>query len=93
MNLFRKAEPAGTKDLEAIARIKEWTRELLGLEEGAAVMVSELTCTEPGCPPLETVIAVFRLGGGSDKRKLHRAIHEVTRGELAAAWSSSPHQD
>jgi len=27
-----------------------------------AVVVNELACTQPGCPPIETVVALLRAG-------------------------------
>jgi hypothetical protein len=51
-----KAERSDTRVL------KQWVREELDLPEDTTVVVSELTCTEPGCPPLETVVSVFPEG-------------------------------
>ncbi len=45
--------------LEAADRVKEWTRERFSLPEDAAILVTELTCTIQGCPPLETVVAFW----------------------------------
>jgi hypothetical protein len=57
--------------------IKAWVAAALGLEEDATIVVSELSCTEPGCPPLETVIAV-RDRGQRREWKLHVPLAEVT---------------
>lgn len=43
--------------------IKNWTRDYLRLDEEAVVTISELSCTDPGCPLIETVIAVFDAAG------------------------------
>jgi hypothetical protein len=39
--------------------VKRWVRELFMPSDEATVMVTELHCSEPGCPPLETVIATL----------------------------------
>jgi hypothetical protein len=46
-------------DPKRIAEVKEWAAEVFRLGADVAVMVTELRCTEPCCPPLETVIAIL----------------------------------
>jgi nitrate reductase delta subunit len=46
-------------DLRSIASIQGWTRQRFKLDPTSAVLVSEVTCRIPGCPPLETVIAFW----------------------------------
>src|SRR5712692_3455700 len=43
----------------ALDRVKEWTRERFKLPEDAAILVAEVSCAVPGCPPLETVVAFW----------------------------------
>jgi hypothetical protein len=71
-----------------IRQIKRWVEDLLALGPDTAVMVTELACTEPGCPPLETVIAV--LGPASrEQRKLHRPVADVTHEEVVDLWGKT----
>jgi hypothetical protein len=73
------------------ARIKRWVGELFALSDDAAVMVTELHCSEPGCPPLETVIAILS-ENGNRQHKLHKSIEEVAEDDvrrLAAATARS----
>jgi len=42
--------------------LKSWVREELALGDDATVTVSELECSEPGCPPVETAVTVFAPG-------------------------------
>jgi hypothetical protein len=58
LNRFRPNRP----DPEDSARIKAWVRETLALPDDAVVTVSEIACTDPACPGLETVILVMRPG-------------------------------
>jgi hypothetical protein len=58
------------------ARIKDWTREAFGPGDATTVMVAEVACTEPGCPPIETVIAL--LGDGDPvEHRLHLPMADI----------------
>jgi uncharacterized protein YlaN (UPF0358 family) len=68
--------------------LKELARELLGLDDDEVVMVTELQCTEPNCPPIETVIAVLRVGV-QRQIKIHKPLVEVTEADVKAAIAGS----
>jgi len=79
-------------DPGAAERVREWVREVLGLSPDTQVMVTELHCTEPDCPDVETVVAVLA-PGDARKLKLLKPIGEVTREDvlaLAAAGTDHP---
>lgn len=63
--------------------IKAWVRELLPLAPETTILVTELTCTEPGCPPLETVVAVLKGPGENVQQKIHRSVVEITKEDIA----------
>jgi hypothetical protein len=65
-----------------IRAIKDWVREALGLSDDTIVMATELRCAEPGCPPLETVIAVMREGDDKQQFKVHKPLVEVVYEDL-----------
>ncbi len=46
------AEPK--PDAESKSRVKEWFRAYSEIGEETSLMVTELRCAEPGCPPIET---------------------------------------
>ncbi len=80
--------------LAHIRSIKGWVADVLAPPADAVVMVSELTCSEPGCPPVETVIALMHGPGETIRHKVHRPIVEVTREDieqLAAPPQQHPH--
>jgi hypothetical protein len=81
MDLFARRSNANA---EPSARVKRWVRELLTADADVTVLVTELQCTEPGCPPLETVIAILRDAAPARQYKLHRAVADVTREDVAA---------
>lgn len=78
-------------DLGQVAGVKRWVAEAFGLDESILVMVTELQCTEPGCPPIETVIAL--MGGPEGRRqfKLHARIAEITRDQVVALAAGAAH--
>ena len=81
-DLFNSAPPPSRRANHA--DLKRWTRELLRLADDATLTVSELRCTEPGCPDLETVIGISVTPGQWRKLRVLKPATEVTRAELAA---------
>jgi nitrate reductase delta subunit len=72
--------------LQALARIREWTRERFALQEEETILASELTCALPGCPPLETVVAFWTLDGKRHHFKIFKPVEEVVEDDLPYAW-------
>lgn len=81
MNLFEPKPPANSAKVE---EIRAWLANRLMLTEQAVVMVSELRCTEPGCPPLETVIAIMNGPGQRRQFKVHKSVSEISATDLEA---------
>jgi hypothetical protein len=69
----------------ALDRLREWTRARFALPDDATIVVSEVACALPGCPPLETVI-VFWEGGTRHHFKIFKPVAEVVRNDLPYAW-------
>jgi hypothetical protein len=69
----------------AIKSLKALARELLSADEDDAVVVNELACTELGCPPVETVIALLRAGREPQQIKVHKPAVEVTEDDVRQA--------
>ena len=73
------------EQLEAVERVKEWTRARFKLAEDATILVSEVACGLPGCPPLETVI-VFWIDETRHHFKIFKPVAEVVYEDLPFAW-------
>ena len=69
----------------ALDRVREWTRERFKLPEDAAILVAEVACAVPGCPPLETVIA-FWVDEKRHHTKVFKPVAEVTNDDLPPGW-------
>ena len=80
--LARKQRPGYP---EAIDHIKATVRTVLDLPDEVVVSVTELTCREPGCPDIETVIAILSAGRKSFTVRFHTPIPDVTDADLNAA--------
>lgn len=72
-------------------RIKQWVRETFELNDDVSVMVTELQCSEPGCPPLETVIAIMGADKTKKQHKLHKALGAVTRADVIGLANGEVH--
>jgi nitrate reductase delta subunit len=71
---------------QAIDRVRDWTRERFSLDAETPIMVSEVTCSLPGCPPLETIVVFWT---GEDRRhhfKVFKPVQQVVPDDLPYAW-------
>lgn len=82
--LGRRAQRTGYP--EAVQRLKLQTQRLLGLSEDVTVSVTELSCREPGCPDVETVIAILSQRDKPCIARFHKSIPDVTADELKTAF-------
>ena len=79
-NLFaRRTAPGRAGD------VKEWVTECLSLTEADLVSVAELACHEPGCPPVETVVAVHASDGQRRQWHVHKPLSEVEKADIVSA--------
>lgn len=82
---FRKS-PA---QLQALDLVQALTRERFKLDRDDVVLVTELVCALPGCPPLETVVAFWT---GADRRhhfKVFKPVAKVLADDLPYAWQKN----
>lgn len=72
--------------LQALERVKAWTRETLLLSENETVLVAEVACARAGCPPLETVVTFWSGAGERHWFKVFKPVTEVAFDDLPPAW-------
>jgi hypothetical protein len=81
MLAFEKRSPERTAALD---RVREWVRARFALGD-AAILVAEVACAVPGCPPVETVIAFW-----SEERRHHfkvfKPVADVGEDDLPPSW-------
>jgi len=70
----------------ALDRVKDWTRESLELADEDTVLVAEVACARPGCPPLETVVTFWTRVGERHWFKVFKPVADVVFDDLPPAW-------
>ena len=73
-------------NFDAIKRVKAWTRERFTLSPNDAVLVAELACGLPGCPPKETVIAFWTAPERRHSFKVFKPLDDVVEDDLPPSW-------
>jgi hypothetical protein len=73
-----------------VSRLKDSVRQLLDVDDDTAVMIRQLDCTEPGCPPVETVVAVLPLNAPARRWTLHRPVDQITIDDLRLLLANPP---
>ncbi len=68
--------------VEQQSQVREWAEARFLPAEDDIVMVTQIECGQPGCPPLETVIALMREGRAPVKFKLYKALADVTETDV-----------
>jgi nitrate reductase delta subunit len=76
----------GPPPAEALDRIEEWTRGRFALTQDTAVLVSEVACGLPGCPPRETVVVFWTESDKRHKFRIFKPPEEVAENDLPPAW-------
>ena len=84
MNLFSQASDR-TNPLQ-IQQIKTWMSEILAFDRDIPISINQLQCREPGCPPVETVIAV--LTTPPQQYKIHKPISQIERADIQQLHST-----
>ena len=69
----------------AVARARGWTQARFALTDDETVMVSELACGVPGCPPIETHV-VFWTALGRHHFKVFKPLADVAEDDLPPAF-------
>jgi nitrate reductase delta subunit len=71
---------------EALDRIKEWTRERFALAQDTTILVSEIACGLPGCPPRETVVAFWTQRDKRHQFRIFKPPERVAEDDLPPSW-------
>ena len=82
-------------DLKTVRLIKNALHEVLQLESGMVITLSELACLELDCAPVETVFGLLRPGQALLQHKIHKRIEDITPVELVhvcSQWGFEVHQ-
>ena len=77
--------------LDAVDRVKDWTRERFRLNEADIVMVAEVASKLPGHPPLQTAVSFWTAHApGNDNLRHHftvfKRVEEVLVDDIPPAF-------
>ena len=72
--------------IDAVRRIKDWTRERFSLDDDIPVMVAEVACGLPGCPPIETIVTFWTAPETRHAFKAFKPATDVTVEDLPPSW-------
>jgi hypothetical protein len=73
---------------DALDRVRDWTRARFKLADCETVMVSQIACGVPGCPPVETHV-VFWTDAGRHHFKIFKPLAQVSEDDLPPAFMKS----
>jgi hypothetical protein len=71
-----KAEPG------QIAIVRGWAKQVLDVPAEAFVMVRQVECRDPGCPSVETIIAILSKNDRPRQWKISKPVAEVTQRDV-----------
>jgi hypothetical protein len=72
-------------DASALAQVRDWTRKRFRLADDETIMVSEMACGAPGCPPIETHV-VFWTAAGRHHFKVFKPLADTGEDDLPPAF-------
>ncbi|SDN15529.1 hypothetical protein SAMN05216360_10682 [Methylobacterium phyllostachyos] len=68
---------------ETAARLKQALRAALDLDEADTLAVNEMACADPGCPDMETIVLVMRVGAPTRALRIRRPMEAVDAADIA----------
>ncbi|HEX4205606.1 MAG TPA: hypothetical protein VHZ51_15710 [Ktedonobacteraceae bacterium] len=86
-------DPAGARpkaDLRLVQQIKTWVTEALHVGEDTTLMVTEMRCTTPDCPPIKTVIALMETAQPIRQYKIHKPLADILQEDVAQLATLQP---
>jgi hypothetical protein len=63
---------------ECYERVRQWVRARFRLDADSAILVAELQCRIPNCPPIETALAFWTAEGVRHQFKLLKPLAEIS---------------
>jgi G3E family GTPase len=78
----KSVDPFGRENLDVssftLEQIRYWARQNLGFSKDVPIVVKEVPCVKPGCPPIETALVVFLKGEPPRLYKIQKVINDIT---------------
>ncbi len=74
----KQSQPSNSQQTQ---QIKQWVYQTLAINQEIPISLSQLQCTEPGCPPIETVINV--MDNPVQQYKIHKSMAEIEYADIS----------
>lgn len=71
-------------------QVKTWVAEALHTDEETTLLVTEMRCTTPDCPPIRTVIALMMAEQPIRQYKIHKPLAAITPEDITALTTVQP---
>ena len=85
MNFVSSNKQGSSSKSPHVRKIREFVREIT-LDAETNIVVTELACLEPGCPPIETAIVI--MGKKSATYKIEKEMKDVNLEDVRRVLSS-----
>jgi nitrate reductase delta subunit len=76
----------GLDHLDAVERVKGWTRGRFRLGHDDTLLVSEVAGVLPGCPELQTAVAFWTADGTRHHFTVFKRVQEVAEDDIPPSW-------
>ena len=76
----------GAGHVEAVERVRAWTRERFSLSEEDTVVVTQTPRSMPGFPPIETVVGFWTGEGTRHHFRVFKPVAAVEESDVPPAW-------
>ena len=71
-----------TQNIEKIRNLKLLISKKYKLSENTIISIAELSCNEPDCPPIETVITARNEDGSMKNWRVAKSIEEIQESDI-----------
>ena len=71
-----------TQNVEKIRNLKQLISKKYKLSENTIISIAELSCLEPDCPPIETVITARNDDGTMNNWRVAKSIEEIEESDI-----------
>ena len=71
-----------TQNVEKIRNLKHLISKKYKLPENTIISIAELSCHEPDCPPIETVVTIHHVDGNTKNFKIHKPMNKIQPNDL-----------
>tara|TARA_B100000212_G_C27352649_1_gene524380 strand:- start:150 stop:404 length:255 start_codon:yes stop_codon:yes gene_type:complete len=71
-----------TQNVEKIRNLKQLISKKYKLPENTIISIAELSCHEPDCPPIETIITARNEDGSMKNWRVAKSIEEIEESDI-----------